>query len=198
MAVTAWKAAGTAANDTSAGAVAWDSDDLFTPIAGTEITNDDNIYAGPQLAGSGASVWLKATNFGFTSTDIPTGSSIDGFEIEVRQFKSGTIVVASTVVQLVKAGTVSGSNFGNTTDWATTETAVTYGSATQLGGLSWTQSDVTSTNFGMALRITNASSMSPVGGRNRFVDQIRLRVNYTVGGASFDPKKASEFLTFFM
>lgn len=198
MAVTAWKVAGTAANDTSTGSVTWDSDDLFTPLSGTEVTNDDNIYAGPQLAGSGTSNWLKATNFGFTSTDIPVGSSIDGFEIEVRQFKSGTIVVSSTTIKLVKAGTVSGNDFGTAGDWATTETVVNYGSATQLGGLSWTQSDVVSTNFGIALSIVNAFSTSPVGARNRFVDQIRMRVNYTVGGASFDQKKASEFLTFFM
>lgn len=198
MAVTAWKAAGTAANDTSTGSVTWDSDDLFTPISGTEVTSDDNVYAGPQLAGAGTTNWLKATNFGFTSTDIPVGSSIDGFEIEVRQFKSGSIVVSSTTINLVKAGTVSGSNFGTAGDWATTETVVNYGSATQLGGLSWTQSDVVSSNFGVALSVINASSILPVGARNRFVDQIRMRVNYTVGGASFDQKKASQFLTFFM
>ena len=198
MPTTSWKSTGTVANDLGVGSITWDTNDFFDPLVGTECSTDDNVYAGVQLGTSSTSVWLKATNFGFTSTDIPVGSTIDGFEVEVRQFKTGTIVVASTVVKLVKAGTVSGNDFGNTTDWATSETAVVYGSSSQLGGLSWTQSDVTSSNFGVALSITNVSGFGLLSGRNRLVDQIRMRVNYTVGGASFDQKKASEFLTFFM
>jgi hypothetical protein len=198
MPVTAWKSTGTVANDLGVGSITWDTNDFFDPVVGTECSTDDNVYAGVQLGTSTTSVWLKATNFSFTSTDIPVGSTIDGFEVEIRQFKTGTIVVSNTVVKLVKAGTVSGNDFGNTTDWATSETAVTYGSSTQLGGLSWTQSDVTSSNFGVALSITNAGGLGLLSARNRLVDQIRIRVNYTEGGGAFDQKKASEFLVFFM
>lgn len=193
MPVTAWKATGTVVNDNSVGTINWDSDDFFAPLVGTECLNDDNIYAGTQLAGSGVSVWLKATNFGFTSTDIPAGSTIDGFEVEVRQFKSGTIVVSNTAVRLVKANAVVGTSFGNTTDWATTETVVNYGGTTQLGGTSWVQSDVVASNFGVAISITNASSALPISARNRLIDQIRVRVNYTLA-STFNPRMSSSFL----
>lgn len=198
MAVTAWKTAGTCVNDTSAGTLAWLADtDLVTPLVGNELSSDNDVFANNTFASTATSNFLKATNFGFTTSDIPSGSSIDGIEIEVRQIKySGG--VASTLIKLVKANAIVGSDFGVTGDWSTTETAVVYGGATQLGGQSWTVSDITASNFGMVLAYTGTSSRLIPFGTSFAVDQVRIRVYYTVGGGgSFDPKVASQFLTFF-
>lgn len=199
MAVTAWKSAGTCANDSSAGTLDWWQDyDVGTPLAGNELSSDNNIYATTGYGSGATTQFLKATNFGFTTSDIPSGSSIDGFEIEVRQYKGSSQAVISTLIKLVKANTIVGNDFGITADWATTETAVVYGNSTQLGGQSWTVSDVTASNFGMVLAATYGTSRLFPFGNFGIVDQIRVRVYYTVGGGgSFDPKVASQFLTFF-
>lgn len=196
MAVTAWKTAGTVSNLTGVGTLAWVADDSGTALAGTEVSSDNNVYAGIIPATAGVSNYLRATNFGFTSTDIPVGSSIDGFEIEVIQFRSGTPVVVSTQVFLVKSSAVVGSNFGTTADWAVTETAVVYGSSTQLGGTSWSQSDVTSSGFGAALSVTLGAGIAPIN-RVQLVEQVRVRAYYTVG-AAFDPKRSSAFMPWFL
>ena len=199
MAVTAWKTAGTCANDSSAGSLAWVADfDLGDPLVGNELSSDDGNDANTGYGSGATSNFLKATNFGFTTSDIPTGSSIDGFEVEVRQYRGTTATVVSTLIKLVKSGSIVGNDFGTTADWATAETAVIYGNATQLGGQSWNVSDVTASNFGMVLAYTSSTSRFFPFGNWAFVDQVRIRVYYTVGGGgSFDPKVASQFLTFF-
>lgn len=182
--VTSWFSAGTVANDTSTGSLSWDSDTGGTALVGNEVASDNDVYAYGRAASLTATNYLKCTNFGITSTDVPVGATINGVEVEVRQFRGNTTpVVTSTSVNLVKAGSVVGSNFGVTADWAITETVVTYGSSAQLGGVSWTQSDVTSSGFGTALSVLWAStriSTSP----NAYVDQVRLRVNYTAAVVS--------------
>jgi len=83
---------------------------------------------------------------------VPSGSTINGFEIEVRETTS-TPAVSSTLVKLVKGGSVVGNDIGAAGDWPGTETAVVYGSSTELGGQSWTQSDVVASNFGCVISI---------------------------------------------
>jgi len=198
MAVTAYKSAGAVVNETGVGSTAWESDDFGTPLGGTDVQSDDNTYAGTSIGGSTTSNWLKCTSFGFTSSDVPSGATIDGIEVEVIQYRNTTITVASTEVKYVKTGTISGTNVGITGDWATSETAVTYGSSTSLGGLSFTDSDVTASNFGVALNLTTNSSRAPFFGRTKMVEQVRIRIHYTTGGGGgFDVKKASQFLGFF-
>jgi hypothetical protein len=200
MPVTSYRSASVVVNDGGVGTRTWDSDDFNTALVGTEVQTDDNVYAGSQMTGSSVSNWLKCTSFGFTSSDVPPGATIDGIEIEVRQFRNDLITIASTALQLVKGGTISGSNIGTTGDWATSETVVVYGSPTTLGGLSFTDSDVTSSNFGVALSVTNNSARVSTIVRTRLVDQVRIRIHYTGGGGGgggFDSKKASQFIGFF-
>lgn len=194
MAVTSWKTSGTAANATGVGTLAWVADDSSTPLSGNELSSDNNVYAGIIPATSATTNYLRATNFGFTSADVPAGSTIDGFEVEVIQYRSATPVVVSTSIQLVKALAVVGSNFGTSADWAGTETAVVYGSSTQLGGVGWSQSDVISSNFGTALSLTLSSGITGIV-RSHFVEQVRVRIYHTT--PTFTPNQASAFMTFF-
>lgn len=184
MAVTSYLSGGTCASDSGIGTITWTSDDEGGALVGTEVSSDNNVYAGAQMGNSTVTHYLKCTNFGFTGSDIPSGSTINGFEIEVRQYRPTTPTVASTLVKLVKGGTVSGDDFGASIDWDTTETAVVYGNSTQLGGLSWTQSDVVSSNFGCAISATSGTTRIAPTGRSILVDQVRIRVYYTPAGQS--------------
>ena len=196
MATTSWKSAGTAESVTGVGTLQWFADDAGTALSGSEVSSDNGVYAGIFGTASAVSNYLRATNFGFTNSDVPIGSSIDGFEIEVVQFRNGSPVTSSTLIKLVKGLSVVGSDFGVSGDWATSETTVTYGSSTELGGTSWTQSDVVSSNLGMVLSVTLGSGFALID-RVQLVEQIRMRIHYTVG-AGFDAKTASSFLQFFV
>jgi hypothetical protein len=177
--VTSWFSAGTVANDTSTGSLSWDSDALGSALVGTEVQNDDGVLAHGGASSLASTYYLKSTNFGIGTGDIPTGSTINGVEVEVRQYRAAfNPTVASAAVFLVKAGTVVGSSFGISGDWATTETVVTYGSSAQLGGESWTRSDILSSNFGTALSVLYNSARTS-NTPNVYVDQVRLRVYYT-------------------
>ena len=182
MAVTSYLSTGTCADDATVGTVVWAQDEFGTTLAGTEASSDNNVFAGVSPSTSiGTSHYLKCTNFGFTSGDIPSGSTINGFEVEVRQHRTAGPTIIATAVKFVKGGSVVGNDIGIAGDWATSETAVVYGSSTELGGQSWTQSDVTASNFGCVISITwNASRL--VAGFTHRVDQVRIRVYYTVPG----------------
>lgn len=181
MAVTSYLSTGTCADDATVGTLVWGQDEFGTTLAGTEASSNNDVFAGISPTSLGVSHYLKCTNFGFTSSDIPSGSTIDGFEIEVRQHRTSGPAITSTAVKFVKGGSIVGNDIGTAVDWDTTETAVVYGNSTQLGGQSWTQSDVTASNFGCVLSFTCASSRL-VAGFTHLVDQVRIRVYYTAPG----------------
>lgn len=182
MAVTSYKSCGTNADDSSVGTMAWVADDFSTPLSGTESSSNDDVFAGVITESGGTSHYLKCTNFNFTSGDVPSGSTIDGFEIEVRQYRQSTPLVINTNIRLVKAGSIVGSDIGVTADWNTSETAVVYGSSSQLGGVSWTQSDIVSSTFGCAISIVLGTSKFFIT-HDYLIDQVRMRVYYTLGSS---------------
>lgn len=198
MAVTDWKTCGTCANDTGVGTLGWIQYDpsgfVNNPISGAEVSADDATFgtgsanaAGNTWATGGISNYLKCTmgSNAFNTSDIPSGATIDGFEVEIRKARnSGTPAIAQTNLKFVKGGTISGSDFSSQTDWATSETADSFGSSTEKGGLSWTDSDARASNFGVALwyECTTRRLGIPAGSWS-FVDQVRIRVYYTVGAS---------------
>lgn len=156
-------------NNTSVGDVSWTnpgnaaaSDNLYaTASLGTADTTDTTYY-------------LMATGFGF---NIPNGVTISGVVVEVERRASGS-GVRDYSVRLVVANTAVGSNNAFTaTDWPTTDTYVTYGSATDLWGLTLTPADINSGGFGVAISATNTSTAS----RTAYIDHIRITIYYTLG-----------------
>lgn len=186
MSVTSWKTAGTVASNSSIGTISWDSDDSGTALVGNEVSSDNGVYAGAINSGGSVTYYLKSTNFGFTSGDVPIGASVDGLEIEVRQYRVGSPNIASTLIKLVKSGSVVGNDIGTAVDWATTETPVSYGGSTELGGQTWTQSDVVASTFGCVFSATSASSRVVSINRNLLIDQVRMRVYYSTNNATIN------------
>lgn len=150
MAQTAAKYAGTVAEDASAGTTAW------TNPTNAQGSNDSTVAVAASAAGGVNTRRLKATNFGFTTSDIPTGSTINGFIIRTR-VRGGTNNRAyMNELFVVKGGTTQtgATNLGegSGTTWSNSLTNRSYGGASQKFGLSWSDSDVRASNFGLSLQ----------------------------------------------
>ncbi len=167
--------AGTGANQTGVGAIAWSNPG--------NIVSSNNTRATAQTNGLSQTNYLKGTNFGFS---IPSGSTIDGIIVEVERMKSGTgTSVKDYNIKIVKSdGSIGTTDKADTaTNWPTTEAYKTYGSSSDLWGESWTYSDINDVDFGVVVVATID------GGGPKFmsvanVDHIRITVYYTAGGSS--------------
>lgn len=159
--------AGAGADLTGIGTVAWTSPG--------NITADDAAFAVSTVTAANPQThYLKASTFGFT---IPTGATINGITAEVERLtESGNAPRnRDNVVQLIKGGTIQGNDKADTTtDWTLTQTIKTYGSASDLWGLSFTDADINDSAFGLAF-----SAKTTTNSRNAQVDFIRLTVTYT-------------------
>ena len=168
MAVTGWKYAGTAATVDNGTSVDWSNPDYAKA--------DDTSYASCAVPKNGASDLLTLSNFGFSSSDIPSGSTIDGIEFVMSRY-AGTDFMTENALYLRKASGRTGSNMASTTYWAiSSPTEKTYGGATEMCGTTLTQSDIVASTFGIELAITQNTTY--------YVDYIKIRVYYTEGGGS--------------
>lgn len=94
---------------------------------------------------AGASDTVKVT--GWTGS-VPSGATIDGIEVTVYKYKTGSGTVNDNLVKLCRAGSAVGSNKASATDYPGSVLAVTYGGPSDLWGASWSQSHFDNT-FGV-------------------------------------------------
>jgi hypothetical protein len=177
MAVTEYKYPGTAANVDNGGYMLWASVD--------NIKADDYdsalVHTGSS-ADKRTSDYLTATNFGFTSTDIPTGATINGIEFVINRMGSEADSQYDYQLYMLKEGTQHGDNLASATYWPTSLTDATYGGATSLLGGTWAQTDIVGvTTFGFQLAIKN--HINSDAGELTYVEHVKLRVYYTEGGS---------------
>lgn len=175
MAVTAYKYPGTAAN-VSGGYMTWMTVD--------NIKADDTSSAAcctDGKANKNPTDYLTATNFGFTSSDIPTGSTINGIEFVINRHGSEADSQYDYQLYMLKAGTQHGDNLASATKWPTSFTDATYGGATSLLGGTWAQTDIVGvSNFGFQIAIKSAIASD--AGEWTYVEHVKLRVYYTEAG----------------
>ena len=167
---------GTSANNTAIGTYAWNNPGNATADDGVNTT-----ARGPTGTNQ-ISNYLRATNFGFS---IPTGSNIDGILVEIERRRENANNGTEHTVSLVKGGTVSGDNKADTaTNMPTTMTNKSFGSSSDLWGLSFTVADINASDFGVVFSV----SMTRPGFKSfndGIVDFIRITVHYTeVAGGS--------------
>jgi hypothetical protein len=178
MAVTEYKFPGTAANVNNGGYETWSDYD--------NIKTDDNntaIVLTNSQADKNPTDYLTATNFGFTSTDIPSGATINGIEFVINRSGSEANSQYDYQLYMLKAGTQHGDNLASATYWPTSLTDATYGGATSLLGGTWAQTDIVGvTTFGLQLAIKN--HISSDSGEFTYVEHVKLRVYYTEAGAA--------------
>ncbi len=184
MATAGPNAPGTMADDAAVGTLTWANPDN----AKTNNTAYATFNAGYSTA---QSHYLKATNFGFA---IPSGATIDGVSVSIERrtgYVSGTYG-RTTVVKLVKGGTVSGDNKASATDWPDADAVASFGGVSDLWGLTLTDTDINDSTFGVVLSatITNDEEMFLNIG---YVDYISITITYTTGAPAGVPKQMMHY-----
>lgn len=174
MSVTAWKTAGTVASfdHDSDGGLVWNNPTNAQGAADTTVAT---------CVGMGADFathdFLKCTNFGFSSSDVPVGNIISVVEVKITRkgaTVSGSATAVDVILKLVIGGSIVGTNKADTsTSWPTTLTAATYG--TDLWGNSIAQTDVVASTFGVAL-MAGALGLGTATGS---VDSVEIRLTYS-------------------
>lgn len=154
------------------------------PGTGGSWTNTGNLNAAGSatvtVATSGTSEYLQGTNYGFS---IPAGSTINGITVSINRSSSsngGGNSLNDADLNLLKAGSIVGTDKATATDWPTSLGVATYGGASDLWGTTWTATDINATNFGVSLSALNQSGFST---RTASVDYIQVTVTYTPPGS---------------
>jgi hypothetical protein len=185
MAQTAAKYAGTVAEDASAGTTAW------TNPTNAQGSVDATVAVAASAAGGVFTRRLKATNFGFTTSDVPTGSTINGFIIRTR-VRGGTNNRAfMQELYVVKGGTTQtgATNLGegSGTNWTNVLANRSYGGASQKFGLTWTVADVTDSGFGLSIQAGRSNTTTAeVAWYEVIIDYTPLVTHTTTGTPTAD------------
>ncbi len=161
---------GTFANDSSYGTTAWTSP--------SNAAASEDSYATCTLGSFNSSQYLKATNFGFS---IPSGATIDGIVVEVELKASSSFLINDSSVKIVKGGTIGGTDKKRSPAvfWPAVDTYITYGGASDLWGLTWTDSDINGSTFGIVFSAHVDTGKASI---TASIDHIRITVHYTTGG----------------
>lgn len=153
--------AGTFASDNSLGVVA------ITNPSNAQLS--DNSYATSILLITQISNYLKATNFGFA---IPSDASIAGVTVAIERSSNTLNGTHDSSIRLVKGGVISGNDKAAAGLWPTSDAVATYGSSTDLWGLTLTPTDVNLSTFGVVI-----SSVADLASTAQ-IDYISMTIDY--------------------
>jgi len=118
--------------------------------------------------------YLTSTNFGFS---IPATDNIDGIVVEIeRSDNGGGGNIKDNIVKIIKGGSISGTDKSGVGNWPSADAYKTYGSATDLWGLTWTAADINSNNFGIAISVNRTGGGTNNTGR---IDHIRITIYHS-------------------
>lgn len=114
--------------------------------------------------------YLVATNFGFS---IPSGANIKGISVEVeRADPNGR--TADYRVRIVKGGVI-GTADHSAGAYPAADTYTEYGSAEDLWGETWSNTDINAAGFGIAIAAQRSATGGGTAGR---IDHIRITIHY--------------------
>ena len=173
MSVTSYKFAGTAATIDRDGKTAWSNPN--------NAKTDNNTRADNLVAKSTYSDWLRLTNYGFTTTDLPTGCTVDGIEVIIDRYAveilEGDYIVDNALYLRKTSGQV-GDNKASASQWPTSEATATYGGSVDTWSASLTSADVRSSDFGIDLSTYANAPIATIC--QALVDYIKIRIYYTL------------------
>lgn len=171
------RAAGSGSSGTIGGftGVAWTSPGNITSFA-------DNNYASVDLSNvNTSSETLIATDFGFS---FPSNIvSINGIVCTFERKASAADVIRDNHVYLIyNNGLISDNKVGAPAYWSTTEGGVSFGSPTDMWGISSYTGDVLSvmqdSSFGVLIDAQYYSGYT--GTETAYVDQVKITIYYTI------------------
>jgi hypothetical protein len=175
MSVTDWKTPGTCASVDRDGKPEWSNPD------NAKTSNDSYATALPPK--NDYTDWLRVTNFGFSTADIPSGATINGIEakIERKYTASESLTVYDSAVYLRKTSGQVGDNKGSGVLWTTSDVEAVYGGAADTWNAGLIDTDIKSSNFGLDF----SAYFFGIGTPTAYVDCISIRVYYTAGGTVY-------------
>ena len=165
MAVTDWKYPGTASGAN------W-----LTP---DNIKAADTLYASTNVGKNTTSDVILGSNFRFSSSDIPSGSTINGIEFVINRYSASANYLIDLTLYLQLSASNVGNNLASATTWPSSVTTTTYGGATDMCGTSLTQANILDNSFGLQLNVYNSDSSNA---HMAYIDYFKIRVYYTAGG----------------
>lgn len=148
------------------------SDNTLGAVAITNPSNaqfTDASYATSVLLGGQISNYLKVTAFNF---GVPSDATITGITVSVTRHSTVGSTMNDSSVRLVKGGVISGNDKASATSWGTGDATVTYGSSSDLWGLSLTPTDVNISTFGVVINATAALAATVD------IDSVLITVDY--------------------
>ncbi len=167
MSVTSYKFPGTAENADRNGKAAW--------IIPDNAKTDNNVGAQLATSKNQYSDWLRLTNFGFTSADIPSGATITGIEVAIKRYASSANQIGDSALYLRnETAQQEGNNKASAAKYPIAWETVYYGADGDMWGTGLTQPDILDSDFGIDLSCVQGSP-----GANALVDYIKIRVYYT-------------------
>jgi hypothetical protein len=186
--ISSYKSPGTVVDDATGIGNTWTNDDGTTPITASKVaTENDSQSIKCVQAGSGFSDYVVCTNLGFTTSDIPPGSTINGIEVDLWRFSNTSSGNSGTgAARLVVGGVATGTNKTLGTWGGTTSTESLLGGSQDLWGATVTDSDIRGSGFGVQFR-NNAGAFIPTIS----IDKIALRIYFTPGTGSTTPQTIS-------
>ena len=167
------------------------ADDATYSRLATKIKNGQDTYT------------INATMSGSEFT-IPVDATINGITVTIEFQEIQTGPMGDSVIFIIKGGTASGTDHKDETDdWPTSSGGLitkTWGSTSDLWGLSWTASDINASNFGVSIKGVEVDGVFA----QPEIDYIQISVDYqldfgypTAGGTNYtqqaDNKQGSKF-----
>jgi len=164
---TDWKSPGTVVNIDRSGGPAWSNPD------NAKISdNNDTIVS---IDGVNNSDWLRCTNFGFISSDIPSGKVIIGIEMKIEHRASNPGDTWDNALYLRKTSGQIGDNKADVTVWSTTEEIFTYGGSSDSWNSGLIDTDIVdNSDFGLDFSAHNDWSAP----EDAEIDHIQIRIHY--------------------
>ncbi len=188
-ATTATKYAGTAADGGDGNNCTW-----ATPSNATGNTTGTSTTCSLQKNGE-VTNRLILTNFGFSTSDVPSGSTINGVTVQVEWQPGGTDQYDSTVQLTLNGSTGTGTNQAFTLTQSG-KAIRSYGGVSDTWSSGVTAADVVSSNFGLVLGYSDNSNGSSA---NISVYRVNITIDYTAppsgitisGGCFTDPTEGT-------
>ncbi|MBI2595268.1 glycosyltransferase [Candidatus Daviesbacteria bacterium] len=163
------------ADDGAVGTLTWTND--------SNATAQDDQTAVMQGTDNGTSEYEECVGFSFNLAPTDT---VAGVLLEADIYSSGTSTrpIIDNSVKLSQAGTITGNDQATTDAWPTsdTDTYTSWGSSSNLWGVSWTPADINDPNFGAGISARKTTTAGNPGTGK--IDHVRMTVYYTPAAAA--------------
>lgn len=136
------------------------------------VVSSNNTRATAALSNGSHSDYLAATNYSFS---IPGSDTIVGIEVSIEANRTGDVNISGVAVTKDGSSLIGSTNPNQALSG--TDTAYTYGGASDLWGDTWTPAEINASTFGALVRCLGR----PFAGGTAQIDHITITVYTTAG-----------------